>query len=34
MNILIVHGYFLEGNGSNIYVYNLAKEIKKMDTEL
>ena len=29
MNILIVHGYFLEGNGSNIYVYNLAKEIKK-----
>ena len=29
MNILIVHGYFLEGNGSNIYVRNLAKEIKK-----
>ncbi len=29
MNILIVHGYFFEGNGSNIYVYNLAKEIKK-----
>lgn len=29
MNILIVHGSFLEGSGLNSYVCNLAKEIKK-----